>query len=83
MNKILCVIRDLKADSYGAPCLFGGPKEAVRSFCDLLEDKQTLVGRHPQDFQLVHIADWDEISGVVTPVEHVIIVDGATYTSAN
>lgn len=79
MNKILCVIRDLKSLSYGSPCIFGGPNEAVRSFCDLLDDKQTLLGRHPSDFQLVHVADWDDIEGVVTPVEHAVLVDGASY----
>lgn len=83
MNKIICVIRDLKAESFGAPCVFDGPRQAVRSFCDLLADKDTLPGKHPTDFQLVHIGDWNDVDGVLSSVEHVVLVDGATYVSSN
>lgn len=83
MNKIICVIRDLKADGYGVPCVFDGPRQAVRSFCDLLDDHDILIGKHPSDFQLVHVGDWNADDGVVSSVEHVVLVDGATHVSVN
>lgn len=82
MKKIVCVIRDLKAESFGLPCVFDGPRQAVRSFCDLLDDKETLVGKHPTDFQLLHVGDWDDVEGVLTSVERAVIVDGATYVAS-
>lgn len=80
MDKILCSVRDLKANSYGAPVVFGTPLDAVRAFTDVLGDQRTLVGLHPADFQLVYIADFNEVTGVVKSIEHVVLMDGASYS---
>lgn len=81
MDKILCAVRDVKANSYGAPVVFGTSADAVRSFTDVLGDQRTLVGLHPADFHLVYIADFNDVTGVVVPHEHVILMDGASYSA--
>lgn len=81
MEKILCSIRDVKANSFGAPVLFSTPLDAVRAFSDLLSNSDTLFGKHPADFQLVYLADWDEVTGILKSREHVVLTDGANIQS--
>ena len=79
MEKILCSIRDVKANTFGAPVLFSTPLDAVRAFSDLLSNKDTLYGKHHSDFQLVYLADWDEVTGTLKVREHIVLTDGANF----
>ena len=80
--KILCTIRDAKANSCGVPVCFSTEDEAVRAFCDLLSDGDTLMGKHPGDFALIMIADYFQDNGVISPLKDpVILCDGASYNS--
>lgn len=81
MDKILCSIRDVKANSFGAPVLFMSVPDAVRAFGDLLSDSNTLFGKHPADFQLVHLGEWNDVTGILLPREHVVLCDGANIQS--
>jgi len=47
--------------------------EAIRTFTDLANDANTEICKHPEDFSLFFIADFDETKGEyknVTPPEH-------------
>lgn len=80
--KILCVIRDAKANTCGLPVAFSTEDEAVRSFIDLLSDDRTLMGKHPGDFSLIMIADYFEANGVISPLkDSIILFDGASFSN--
>lgn len=54
---------DVKAEVFGTPFMMAHAGQAVRAFKDLANDKQTTVGRHPQDFKLVQLGEWDDQDG--------------------
>lgn len=61
-------IYDNKAFAYGVPFFAATDGSAVRSFQDLANDAQTMVGRHPRDFSLFHVGTYDDSKGAISPV---------------
>lgn len=56
-------IYDVKAEVYNTPFFYGANGQAVRAFKDLANDKQTTVGRHPEDFKLMVLGTFDDGTG--------------------
>lgn len=68
-------IYDNKSLSYGAPFFAPSDGSAIRSFTDLANDSQTMVGRHPRDFSLFCVGGFDDANALLvatTPVRHVV-----------
>lgn len=83
MHKLLCVIRDRLAEACGPVMLFTAVPAAIRSFSDIAADKQTSVGLHPEDFDLLQIALVDERTGEVTPCSPpVVLLSGVQWLAA-
>lgn len=61
-------IYDRKALVYNAPFFSVSDGSAVRSFSDLANDLQTTVGRHPGDYVLFRVGDFDDQSGKLLPI---------------
>jgi len=55
-------LHDLKAGTFMQPFFFPSVGQAVRAVLDLATDMGTLVARHPEDFVLYHLGDWDDLS---------------------
>lgn len=60
-------VYDSKALVYGQPMFISAVGSALRSFADLCNDPQSLVCKHPTDFVLFEIGEYDDSTGVVTP----------------
>lgn len=71
--KFLVSVFDRKAQVYGAPVMARTLGDSERQFQDLLSDKDSFPGKHPEDFDLVLVGKFDEDSGVVTPEMHVVM----------
>lgn len=56
-------IFDTKAELYKNPWYMATVAEAVRAFGDLANDTSSVINRHPKDFQLVQVAEWDDSTG--------------------
>lgn len=56
---------DLKAAVYGTPFFMQNDAMAIRSFSDLVNDNQTMVNRHPEDFILHGVGQFDDEKGVL------------------
>lgn len=72
-------IYDVKSLQYHTPFFAVADGAAVRTFTDLVNDQNTMVGRHPADYRLYRIGAYDDSSGVLHPssvLEH--IVDAAS-----
>lgn len=83
LEKLLCVIRDRLAESVGPVMLFTAVPAAVRAFSDVALDPQTLVSRHPEDFDLLQVATIVEGSGEVTPlVPPRVLLTGVAWAAA-
>lgn len=68
-------IYDRKAVIFHAPFFSHADGSAARSFADLANDRSTTVGRHPADYVLYRIGEFDDASGQLLSEHHVHIVD--------
>lgn len=68
---------DSKAKLHLTPFFLRSIAEAVRAFGDLANDKEHAFGKHPEDYLLVNIGEYDETGGVLVPLkEPVVLVRG-------
>lgn len=68
-------IYDLKALQYHPPFFASTNGAAVRSLADLASDTNTTIGRHPADYMLFCVGQYDDQKGQLipcVPLEHVV-----------
>lgn len=61
-------VYDSKSETYGRPFCAKTKGEAIRDFTDVANNKDNNIGKYPTDFALFHLGDFDDNSGVVTPL---------------
>lgn len=61
-------IYDCKALQYHAPWFQHTDAMAVRALQDLVNDRNTIIGRHPKDYSLWMVGTWDDSKGQFLPV---------------
>lgn len=54
---------DTKAMCYATPFFMGSIPSAVRAFGDLANDKNSPVAKHPKDYILFQIGEYDDSTG--------------------
>lgn len=69
MKKLVLSVFDVKAEMYGPTFEAKARGEALRQFQLLVQDKNTMPGRFPADFKLVHLGEFDDLSGVLMACE--------------
>lgn len=69
---------DEKAQVFGQPFFLPHNGIALRSFSDLVQDSQTSINRHPEDFKLYLIGSYDDNSGSLNPVAQPEFLANAT-----
>lgn len=57
---------DSKSKAFGVPFFMPTVGMALRAFKDLASDPQTLLYRHPDDFSLYQIGEYDDANATVT-----------------
>lgn len=62
MNKVYAVW-DAQISSFDQPIFLRSKGEAIRGFADAANDPKTYVGKHPQDYTLFEIAEYDRDKG--------------------
>lgn len=58
---------DNKGGNYGTPFFALEDGLAARLFGDLVNDNQSTVNKHPEDFSLFRIAEFDDQEGKIKP----------------
>jgi len=61
-------ILDLKGGFYSSPFFMHTDAIAIRSFSDALADPQVEMAKHPEDYQLWRLGDFDDNAGTLTPL---------------
>lgn len=56
-------IFDTKAEHFNVPFFMPNQAMAQRAFNDLAVDPKTLVGKHPEDYMLYEVGEFDDITG--------------------
>lgn len=62
-------IRDSKAEAFMQPFFVQAEGVAKREFGNLVADKTHAVGRHPEDYTLMMVGTWNEVTGNIEHVE--------------
>lgn len=65
IQKIFTVF-DSKAEAYGAPFVMGSRGEALRGFADAVGDSQCPYNKHPEDYTLFELGEYDTACAVIT-----------------
>jgi len=70
-------VYDSKAEVHSAPFVVRTKGEAIRSFQEAANNKESHIGKYPEDYALFEIAEWNDENGVVTPHKAPIHIGGA------
>lgn len=65
MKVLLLSVFDSKVGAYGPVVMARSKGEAVRQFTDWCRDPQLPFGKHPADYRLVLVGEFDDVSGFV------------------
>lgn len=77
-------LHDVKALNYSPPFFVNNDALAIRMLTDLVNDRNTSVGRHPGDFKMYCVGTYEDAKGVLNPLpipEH--IMDAVSCVAAS
>ena len=60
-------IYDEKAQAYLPPFILPATEMAIRTFGDCVNSQEHQFGKHPADYTLYQIAEFDDDTGIPTP----------------
>lgn len=63
------VIYDSKSESYRPPMCYKATGEAIREFADAVNDEKSFVAKHPADYTLFEIGEYNELQGILAMYE--------------
>jgi hypothetical protein len=71
MKMQIFAVRDMKTEQFGNPMFLMTKGHALRSFTDEVnrKDEQNMLNKHPEDFVLYHLGDYDTESGEFTTMK--------------
>ena len=61
--KIVFAVNDNAAQEYGMPIFLRHRNEALRAFRDEVNNPESPIGKHPTDYELWQLAEYDEETG--------------------
>jgi len=60
---------DMKIGSYAQPFFQASVPAAKRAFRDAAQDPQTMLAKHPADFALFYLGDFDDETGSIVGIQ--------------
>lgn len=76
--KQIVIIRDAKAEMFMNPVFSVAVGEAIRSFEDEVNNPQSPLNKHPEDYTLFHLGTFDEATGKFDLFEAPVSLGGAS-----
>lgn len=68
MKVLVFAVYDNKIGTYAQPFFSQTISAAKRSFVDAASDPSTLLSKHPEDFSLFHLGEFDDSTGFLDPL---------------
>lgn len=65
IHKIFTVF-DCKAEAYLPPFLLHAKGQAIRAFTDMANDPNHVFNKHPEDYTLFELGEFDDGSAIIT-----------------
>lgn len=62
----LLAVRDRQLDAFLRPFAAQSIGQAVRSFRDEINNNQSDMNKHPEDYELYHLGEFQDDTGVIT-----------------
>lgn len=69
MKQLMYAVYDSKAKAFCRPFFAAVEAVALRAFEGGANDPENEIGRHPNDFSLFQVGEFDDDTGVVRPLE--------------
>jgi hypothetical protein len=66
MKMKIYAVRDRATDQYGTPMFMIGNGQAIRSFGDEMNNKESQLNKHSDDYDLYTLGEWDSDTGEFT-----------------
>jgi len=79
MIKIVCAVRDLRADVYANPFVSQNVGTAMRDFSHACIDPQSQLSKSPEDYMLFKIGEYDDELGIIIPTEIQLIANATQF----
>lgn len=76
MKLVLCSVFDVKSAAFSNPQSFRSNGEAIRSFCDAVDDERSQFCKHPSDYVFYKVGYFDDVQGQVVP-DLVKLIEGS------
>ena len=73
-----CSVYDVKVEAYQAPFYARTLGEAERFWTDLRLDQNSPYFKHPEDYQLYRVGEFDELTGILSGVQEVVRITGSS-----
>lgn len=70
MSKIYA-IKDQAIEAFSQPFFVQAQGQAVRMFMDETKNEQSQLNKHPQDFELWYLGEFNEQDGVITAATNI------------
>lgn len=77
----MCSIHDSKAMAWSVPISFQAAGQAIRAFSDQVNNPESDFGRHPEDYSLFVVGEFDEQSGNVVSVVPEVLATGVNLVN--
>lgn len=74
MRHIICAVRDRQLDAFMRPFAAQSRGQAIRSFTDETNRPDSELNKHPEDYELYQLAEWDDDTGRFTMPEKPISI---------
>lgn len=79
-TKIICSVYDAKGAFYSTPFVALNEDIAARDFGAIVRDVNSLAAKFPEDFRLVVLGYFDDVTGELTAVDHPkFLVDAMSF----
>lgn len=72
-------IYDAKAEAYNQPFFLHNEGQATRGFSDAVNDKNSIMGKHPADFTLFRIGTFDDSTSTITSESPIVLGVGVEF----
>lgn len=66
--KLIVAVKDRAIDAFGQPFFVHATGQAVRSFIDEVNNRESPFNAHPEDYDLYEIGSYNEDTGEILPI---------------
>lgn len=76
-------IRDAATEAFSPPIIVRAQGEAIRMFVDEAQNPDSRIKKHPQDFDLYKVGEWDDQTGELSGQKPERVARAQDYTGGN